>query len=279
MIYSLDPRHFVGGTLSAGVGLLIIAAYYLHAWRKLQNSPKVLASCIPETRVSLGRQRWPELRYLQLGVLSSVMFFALAGAADTENDWLFRLTGCLMGFCAALFFAMFGVGFVSLLYLWKELALQVKRAKVGSLILSIPRASLWLTLGLGVLLLAGMLVEKIERLPKFWQVMFSGLLPVSFWFLTAEAFYCLWKGRSHAALIIRLILMVSSSAIIIAAAAFAYWWFISQTALALVLLLSAIGTLNVVFYARWVRLAALKDNVTDPPVVDDFGKAPTRAGL
>ena len=35
----------------------------------------------------------------------------------------------------------------------------------------------------------------------------------------------------------------------------------SQTALLLVILLSAIGSLDVIFYSRWVRLSALKDNV------------------
>jgi hypothetical protein len=58
---------------------------------------------------------------LQWGVFVSVVFFVFAGAADAGGDWLFVLTGCLIGFCAALFFAMFGVGFVSLFYLWQEL--------------------------------------------------------------------------------------------------------------------------------------------------------------
>jgi hypothetical protein len=35
----------------------------------------------------------------------------------------------------------------------------------------------------------------------------------------------------------------------------------SQTALLLVILLSAIGSLDVIFYSRWVRLSALKDNL------------------
>lgn len=275
MICSLVPLHFAGGTLCAGLGLLVISAYYLRAWRSLQDRANVIACCIPKVQVSLGRHQWPELRYLQWGVSSSVLFFMLAGAADTENDWLFRLTGCLMGFCAALSFAMLGVGFVCLWNLWKELAWQLKRAKVGSLLLSIPRAALWLALGLGVMLLAGMLAEKIEKLPKLWQLLLSVLLHFSFWVLIAQAFYYLWKGRSHAALMLRVILMVSFSSIIVAADAFSYWWIISQTALPLVLLLSAIGTLSVVFYSRWVRLAALKDNLTDPPVVDDPGKAHT----
>lgn len=264
MIYSLVPRHFVGGILCAGIGLLVISVHYLRAWLSLQDRANVIARCIPNTLVSLGRQQWPEPRYLQWGVFSSVLLFMLAGAANAENDWLFRLTGFLMGFCAALFFAMFAVGFVSLFYLWKELGSQLKRAEVGSLLLSIPLAAVWLALGLGVMLLAGMLVDKSEKLPAYGQALLRGLLYVPMWALIAIAFYGLWKGRSYAALMLRLILMVSFSAIITAAAAFAYWWFISQTALLLVLLLSAMGTLNVVFYCRWVRLAALKDNLTDP---------------
>ena len=275
MIYSLVVRHFVASTLSAGIGLLVIAAYYVHAWRSLQDRSKVIASCTPNTLVSLGRQQSPELLCLQRGVLLSVIFFMLAGAADTENDWLFRVTGSLMGFCAALFLAMFGVGFVSLFYLWKELRCQLKRAKVGSLLLSIPLAALWLTLGLGVMLLAGLLLGKIEKLPVLWQSLLRGLLYVPMWALIATAFYGLWKGRSYAALILRLILMVSFSAITIAGAAFAYWWFISQTALLLVLLLSTIGALHVVFYACCVRLAALNANLADPPVVDEFRKSST----
>lgn len=263
MIYSIVPRHFLGGTLCAGTGLLVISAYYLRVWHSLQD------------RATLGNQHWPDLRYLQWGVLSSVLFFMLAGAADTENDWLFRLVGVLMGFCAALLCAMFAVGFVALWNLWKELVWQLKNAKIGSLRLSIPLAALWLAFGLGVMLLAGMLFDKIEKLPKLWQFLIRGVLYLPMWVLIAKAFCGLWKGRSYAALMLRLILMVSFSSIIVAAAAFTYWWLISQTALPLVLLLSAIGTLNVVFYSRWVRLAALKDSLTDPPVVGDSGKAPT----
>ena len=198
MIQSLVPGHLVGGTVSAGIGLLVIAAYYVRAWRSLQDRLKVIASCMPNVQVSLGRQHWPELRYLQWGVSSSVLFFMLAGAANAENDWLLRLTGCLMGFCAALSFAMFGVGFVSLFYLWKELALQLKRAKIGSLLISIPLASFWLALGLGVMLLSGMLVDKIEKLPVHWQSLLRGLLYVPMWALIAITLYTLWKGRSYA---------------------------------------------------------------------------------
>jgi len=183
---------------------------------------------------------------LQWAVLLSVFFFMLAGAADEQVDWLYWLIGGLMGFVAALFFGIFGVGFVALWNLWKELIAQLKKAKVGSLLLSVPLAVLWLGLGLGVFLLLGILVEKIEKFAKLWQ----SPLQESVWILIAIVFYGLWKGRSHAALMLRLILIISFSAIMLVAVAFGYWWIISETTLLLVLLLSAIGTLNVVFYCR-----------------------------
>ncbi len=81
------------------------------------------------------------------------------------------------------------------------------------------------------------------------------------WGLIAVMFYSLWKGRSHAALMARLVLMVSFSAIIAAAVAFGVWWIASQTAPLLVIFLSAIGSLDVIFYSHWVRLSALKNNL------------------
>ena len=192
-------------------------------------------------------------------------FFMLAAAADTENDWLFRLVGGLMGFCAALCFAMFGVGFVALWNLWKELVWQLKRAKIGPLLVSSPLAILWLGLGLAVFVMFGMLLEKIEKLAPFWQFPLRKWLLTLVWLSIVTTFYSLWKGRSHAALMLRLILMVSFSTIIVVAVAFSYWWIIRQTALIFVLFLSAIGALNIVFYARWVRLTALKNNLLEPP--------------
>jgi hypothetical protein len=71
MIYSLVPRLFADGTLCVGIGLLVIAACYVRAWHSLQDKAKVIASSIPDTQVSPRRKHWPELRYLQWGVLSS----------------------------------------------------------------------------------------------------------------------------------------------------------------------------------------------------------------
>ena len=98
---------------------------------------------------------------------------------------------------------------------------------------------------------------------SFWQgqVRLHGLI----WLSIVTAFYGLWKGRSHAALMLRLILLVSFSAIMVGALIFSYWWVISQTTLSLVLFLSAIGALNIVFYTRRVRLTALKNNLLEPP--------------
>jgi hypothetical protein len=199
-------------------------------------------------------------------MLASVLFFILAGVADTANDWLDRLVGCLMGLCAALGVAMFGVGFIALTNLWKELILQLKKAKIGLLLFSIPLAVLWLGLGVAVFILLGMFVEKIpEPRNSLFQALLWSLISVTItgllWHLIAVAFDSLWKGRSHAALILRLILMVSFSAIIVAAVAFGFWWITSQTAPSLVILLSAIGSLDVFFYSHWVRHRVLGDNL------------------
>ena len=260
LVSLLYPR----GTFCAAVGVIIIVAYYVRAWRDLQRWTE--SSLTAHTSVSDRSQSWPELRYLQWGMLTSVLFFTLAGAADTANDWLDRLVGCLMGFCAALFAGIFGVGFVSLANLWKELVLQLKEAKIGSLLFSIPLAVLWLGLGLGVFLSFGMLVEKLPESPKsLFQALLWSLISVtvaaSFWHLIAAVFNGLWKSRSHAALMLRLILMVTFSAIVVSAVTFGLWWIASQTAVLLVIFLSAIGFIDVIFYSQWVRLAALKDNL------------------
>jgi hypothetical protein len=248
----LVSRLYPRGTLCAWVGLIIISAYYLRAWRNLRGQSE--PSLTLDTLISPGTQPLPELHYLQWGMFASVLFFMLAGTADAANDWLYRLVGGLMGFVAALCFGMFGVGFVALWNLWRELVLQIKKAKIGTLLLSIPLAILWLALGLGVFIALGTFVGKLSN---SWVPQTQPLL----WGLIAVTFYGLWKGRSHAALMLRLILMASFSAIIAAAVAFGFWWITSQTALLLVILLSAIGSLNVIFYSRWVRLAALKDNL------------------
>jgi len=188
-----------------------------------------------------------------------------AGAADSEWDWLIILAYCLMGFCAALCFAMFGVGFVALWSLWKELARQLHGAKIGLLLVSSPLAVLWLGLGLGVFIMFGIVVEKMEKLAPFWGFLLMGLCRYLIWLSIATTFYNLWKGRSHAALMLRSMLMVSFSAIMIVAVAFGYWWIIGQTTPLLVLFISAIGASNVVFYTRCVRLTALRDNLLERP--------------
>lgn len=164
----------------------------------------------------------------------------------------------LMGFCAALVFTLFGVGFVSLFYLWKELVSQFRNASIQSLLVSSPLAVFWLILGLAVMLFLGMIVDKI---PKFGEYLLTFLM----WGLISIVFYRLWMGRSHAALVLRGMLMVLFSAIMVVAVAYGYWWVVRQTTLLLVLFFSAMGALNVVFYSRWVRPTALKDNLQEPP--------------
>jgi hypothetical protein len=244
---------YARGTLCAGVGLTVIVVYYVRAWRLLQARSEPFIS--PDNLLSTESHRWPELRYLKRGMFASVLFFMLAVAAEAPNDWLYRLTGCLIGFCAAISFAFGGLAMVSLANLWKELVLQLKQARIGSLLWSVPLALLCLALGLGALVVLGMFVDRV---PSSWAFPIRLLL----WVPIAIVFYILWKGRSHVALMLRLILMVSFSVIIIAALAFAFWWMTSQaTPLLMVIFLCALGSLNVVFYSHWVRLAALKHSL------------------
>ena len=247
---------FPNGTLIAGIGLFIVRTYYVRVSRSLQQISETPGT--PDAPYQPEKPSWPELRYLQWGVFVSVVFFIFVGAADTGGDWLLALTGCLLGFCAALFSAMLGVGFVSLFHLWQELVSQFMRARIRSLLLPFPLAIFWLVLGLVVTAFFGMVVEKIPTLPE-------RPMQELLWGLIAMVFGGLWIGRSHAALMLRGILMVSFTAIVVVAVAFSYWWIIRQTALLLVLFLSAIGALNIFFYSRWVRLKALKDNMLKPP--------------
>jgi len=240
---------FPRGTLIAGIGLFIVGTYYVSVWRSLKQISGAAVTSV--TPYPPEKPSWPELRYLQWGAFSSVVFFIFAGAADTGRDWLLVLTGCLMGFCVALFFAMFGVGFVSLFYLWRELVSQFRRAKIRSLLLCFPLAIFWMVLGLATTVFFGTVVEKIPMLLKRPA---QELL----WVLIAMVFGGLWMGRSHAALMLRGILMVSFTAIVVVAVALGYWWIIRQTAPLLVLFLSAIGALNILFYSWYVRLRALK---------------------
>lgn len=254
--HQLVAGAFPRGTICAGIGLLVVAAYYARAWSDLRDGPEMYVSpAVPEISRT---QPWPELRRLQLGILLTVLFVLLAGAADADPDWLSRLAGGLMGLCGAFFFAMFAVGFVALANLWKELLWQFKKAKVRSLLFSIPLAIVWLGLGLGIILLLGKFVGSSS---VWWEVLIIALM----WHLIGEMFHGLWKGRSHAALMLRLILLGFFSAIIITAAVFGFMWGASLTAPLLVTLASVMGTFNVFFYSHWVRPRAVEDDLVGPP--------------
>lgn len=247
-----DP--FPQGTLCAFLGLVFVSSYYLRARSKLRETLKLSAEH-PPSDFSDGHP-WPELRYLQVGAASSVALFLLAGAADAGHDWLERLVGTLMGLCGAVAAGIFGVGFVSLMNLWKELILQLKKASIGSLLVSIPLAILWLAMGFALLIGVGMVADRFANY-------FGALLRPSLWVVIALLFWGLWRGRSRALLMLRLILMLSFSAIILAAAAFTYWWVSSQTAPLLVLFLGLLAFLNVAFYSRFVRDTALMHNLVN----------------
>ena len=247
-----DP--FPRGTLCAFLGLVLISFYFRHARQKLRKAPEIPGEPLPSA-VSTS-QAWPELRHMQAGAALSIAVFLIAGAADVANNWLDRLVGVLLGLCGAVAVAMFGVGFVSLMNLWKELIQQLRKATLSSLLVSIPLAILWLALGLGAFVGMGMVIEKIG-------VYVGPLLRPLLWGLIALIFWGLWKGGSRAALMLRLILLTSFSAIILAAAVFTCWFAASQTAPLLVLSLLAIGCLNVVFYSHFLRDTALRDNLID----------------
>ncbi len=245
-----DP--FPQGTFCAFVGFAYISLYYRDAWRKLGKAVEPPGE--PVRSEFPDGQSWPELRYLQIGAASSVALFVLTGAADAAHNWLDRLVGGLVGFCGAVAAAMFSLGFVCLVNLWKELILQLRKASIGSLLVPIPLAILWLAMGVGAFVGLGMAGVKLG-------VYVGALVRPLLWALIAFIFWGLWKGRSRAALMLRLILMATFSAIILAAAVFMYWWVSSQTAPLLVFFLAMVAFLNVLFYSRFVRDAALADNL------------------
>jgi hypothetical protein len=257
VVKSLFPgESFPRGTLCALVGLALISFYYRYAWRKLRNAPEQLSEAVPAA-ISASRA-WPELRYLQIGAASSVALFLLVGAADVENDWLYRLVGSLMGLCGAAVVGMLGVGFVSLANLWKELLQQVRKASISSLLVAIPLTILWLAAGFGVIMGAGIVAEKLTK-------SLGSLGRPLLWGLIALIFSGLWRGRSRVALMLRLILLTLFSLIILAATVFICWYAASQTATLMVFSLLAAGALNVGFYARFLRDDALKDDMVYTP--------------
>ncbi len=171
-----------------------------------------------------------------------------------------QLVGALMGFCGAVFAAMFAVGLVALWNLWKESIFQLKSNEIakeirtGSFFRAIPVAILWLVVGFAVIFGGGALL--IKPLAHF-EVIYRELM----FLLFAAMFGGLWRSTSHSAIVLRLILLALFSAIIIAAALFFVAWTASQIVPLLVILLAAITTLNALFYARWVRQKALINNL------------------
>ena len=248
-----DP--FPRGTLCAFVGLALISLYYRNAWRQLGKAVEPPSETV--RLESPDGQSWPELRYLQIGAALSVAVFVVAGAADLGKEWLDQLRGAILGFCGAIAVGILGFGFVCLMNLWKELILQLRKASGGSLLVSIPLAILWLAMGFGVLIGMGTVADRFAHY-------LGALRRPLLWVVITLLFWRLWRGRSRALLVLRLILMLSFSAIILAAAVFAFWWVSSQTAPLLVLFLVLVASLNVAFYSRFVRDTALIDNLVDP---------------
>jgi hypothetical protein len=247
---------FASGTVFGLLGLVAISAYYAKAWATLRK-PALLTTEFPETR------KWPpaaskEMRFLQIGIGASVVVYVLVGAFESPSGTLMTLTGALLGLGGALAVAGVGAGFVALWHLWKELVLQLRQARIARLLLSLPLALVGLAAGLGAFVLLGWVTEKLPPVLK-------PLYPEVIWFFIAIVFYLLWKGRSHLALFIRLILLVLFTAVISASVALAMWWVCSQTTYYLMIIsLSAIGAINTLFYAAFVRDSALADNLIDP---------------
>lgn len=273
----LSPTLYPRGTFIAAVGFIVVSMYYDHAWRRLkewahsEDSPAPVTpdptAISPNSRVAAD---FAERDHLYWGLAISVFTFVLAGSADTQSTPLDHLVGALIGLCGAVFAAMFAVGMVSLWNLWRDSISRLKSQlylrrlvrsnpqaqgiKTGSFLLSIPLAIFWLAAGLAAFIVAGMFVDKIPN----W------LRPVMrevSWFLIAAMFLALWKSGSHAAVILRFFLLSVFTAIILAALFFGIVWAASETAPLLVAFFAAITALNALFYARWVRLKALINNL------------------
>ncbi len=255
----LFPTLYRHGTIVAAVGFFALAAYYDLAWRSLKHRLTV-----PHPS-NLEPRPWSGFQYLGWGAGASVLCFLLAAAADTPPTFLDLLVGTLMGLCGVLFAFMFGFGLVALWNLWKESIqqlsskLQLRRylqshsIKTPSLLLSIPLAILGLAFAFGVFLALGAVVPYLEQ----WHLPLRELL----WIPIAALFYALWKGRSYPALLLRFILLAFFTVIIVSFVVFLLAWTASQTAPLLVTIFTAITALNAAFYARWVRLPALINNM------------------
>lgn len=284
----LIPALYPRGTYCAAAGLIFVALYYDIVWRHLKH--RATASPLPPASINLSPRPFPERRSLYCGMGLSVSIFLLAGAADAPRELAHRFISALIGLCGAFFAGMLGFGLVSLWNLWKEALLQAKyavqlRRLAKSKGVNTPSpyrptvcAILWLTLGIGVFIALGLLIDFIPKsrlweladlrslrnlqdLQKaLWSAAQSHVIRSLLMVPIAAFFYALWKSRTYAGLIARIILLFTFSAIIVAFTVFLVAWAASETTSVLVTFLSAIAALNTLFYARWVRLKALSFN-------------------
>jgi hypothetical protein len=283
-------NHLIGegpyaqGTICAFFGLCIVSALNFRGWRQLETdfvAPS--GSAAPQmspTMYLLARKN------LFAGMGLTLLFLLLVGALDAGGELLDRIVGGLMGLCGAMALGILGVGFVAMRNLWKELIAQLKSARISQLLLSVPLAALYLALGIGIFVLIGFFLDEIPKVRgmlhdhPFWRIggallgaVIIGVMMETVWHVIATMFERLWGGRSHAALFLRLILMVVFSAIMIPAAVFLIWFAAEQIAPLQVAIFCVILYANVLFYSRWVRLEALKDNFREPPDFDLQSKA------
>ncbi len=274
----LFPQIYRQGSIIAVTGLLATGVYYDLAWRSLKQ--RLL---IPHP-ANLEPRPWNAFQYFYWGLGASVLCFLLAGAADTQPNFLDHLVGLLMGLCGVIFAGMFGIGFIALWNLWAEAIRQVietwrfrryfrhGHARNQSLLLALPLAILRLVVALAVLALLGMVLEKI---PKY----VAPFLPHLMWLMIAAAFYALWKSRSHAALLLRLMLLVLFTLISLSFVVWLLAWVSSETAPVLVTMLAAITIFNAAFYARWIRRATLANDFTAPSSREATRGTPSRRAV
>jgi len=257
MVSRLGADVFPSGTICGVLGLVAISAYYAKAWGTLRK-PALITTQVPETPNPNCPLAAPNrMRFLKIGMSGSVVIYMLVGAFESPSGALMTVTGALVGLCGALAVAGAGTGFVALWHLWKELVLQLRQARVGRLLLSLPLALVGLVAGLGAFDLLGWITEKLPHVLNF---LYSELFMV----FIAAVFYLLWTGRSHVALLLRMILLVVFTAIISVSVVLALWWACSQSTCLMISCLAAVGAINTFFCAAFVRDSALADNLIDP---------------
>jgi len=255
----LFPQLYRAGTILASIGSLAIAVYYDLAWSGLKHRLNV-----PHP-ANLEPRPWNAFQYFSCGAGASVLCFLLAGAAHAPPTLLDHLVGLFMGLCGVIFSAIFAVGLIALYNLWREAIrhlvgqfrfrryVRSHGGKPESLLPAVPLAILFLALGVSVFVAMGMILDKIPKV-------LTPLLPHAAWVVIGTMFYALWKGRSHAASLLRLILLAFFTLIMLAFLVWVLAWTASQTAPLLVTTLIAITAINAGFYARWIRNAVLADN-------------------